>query len=515
MDMSRIKKWREFLLKVSKKPSFYVYLGFVLVNLAFSYQILNRNGIGVKGFLVVALLELIVELGVIIVIERMRKNERPLEEQFLLVAIVLGVLFLIIMPPGQAPDEIAHFRRAYGISEGLFVPDEVVNYTGAIGSDIPVNSEFLVRGVEHGSYNAITEQIGWESKEVSKQPYTSAALYNFICYIPQTFAVLIGRLLDFSVLGMAYLMSIFNFVVWVTLTYFAIKIIPKFKSIVVFISLLPITMQEATSLSPDAMTISVSVLLISYILYLAYGTRKKMKKRDYVILSLLALVIGFCKIVYLPLIALILVIPWQRYGDKKKKWIYIGTLFFVVAAVNLLWLKISSRYLIEYRPGVDSGEQLIGIIKDPLDYLLVIMRTTTVYGYNWMNNMLGSTLGPHSALPRVVFVASVIVLLILLIQRQDSLKIKKWDRVLFTTIFIMIVGLIFTSLYMQWTAYDSEVVEGIQGRYFLPILLLVPVIICRTSNKSPHMELINNRFVMYYSLFMNVITVVTIFANNY
>lgn len=513
--MSKMSKWREYLLKVLKSPSFYTYTCFIIVNLAFSYQILHRNGIGVKGFFLVALLELIVELGVIFVIEKMRKNKKPLEKQFLLVAIVLGILFLVIMPPGQAPDEIAHFRRAYGISEGLFIPDEVVNYTGAIGSDIPVNSEFLLRRTDHGSYNIIAEQIGWSAEEVSKQPYTSAAIYNFICYIPQTLAVLIGKLLGFSVLGMAYLMSVFNFVTWVTLTYFAIKKIPKFKSVVMFISLLPITLQEATSLSPDAMTIGVSVLLVSYILYLAYGTRKKMKTQDFAILSLLALVIGFCKIVYLPLIALILVIPWQRYGSKKKKWIYIGALFFVVAAVNLLWLMVSSRYLIEYRPGVDSGEQLSGILKDPLDYLLVILRTTTVYGYNWMSNMLGVTLGPHSALPRVVFIASAAIMLVLLVQRQDSLNVKKWDRVLFATIFLAIVGLIFTSLYMQWTAYDSEIVEGIQGRYFLPILLLVPVIICRTSNKSPHMELINNRFVLYYGLFVNVITIVTIFANNY
>ena len=39
-----------------------------------------------------------------------------------------------------------------------------------------------------------------------------------------------------------------------------------------------------------------------------------------------------------------------------------------------------------------------------------------------------------------------------------------------------IILLIFTSLYVQWTPLKNDVIIGIQGRYFIPILIFVPLI---------------------------------------
>ncbi len=40
-----------------------------------------------------------------------------------------------------------------------------------------------------------------------------------------------------------------------------------------------------------------------------------------------------------------------------------------------------------------------------------------------------------------------------------------------------IIGLIFTSLYVQWTTCGSDSIAGIQGRYFIPILPLVVLLV--------------------------------------
>ena len=511
--MGKVDNYKDRLVKLLKTPGFYFCVGFMILNLFFTRQIMDANGL--NHFLVVAIAEIIVESVSIFVIMWMRKRGLPLEKQFLFLALVLGTLFICILPPGQSPDEITHFRRAYGISRGIFVADQVVNDAGAIGSQIPKNTEILNRRPERGTYGLLKEEIFREDDELSNQPYTSAALYNFVCYIPQTLAALAGRVFNLSILATAYLMEVFNFVVWVLLVYFAIKILPKFKKIAVFVMLLPITLQEATSLSPDALTIGLSVFLVSYILYLAYGGVEKLSKKDYWFLAISALVIGFCKIVYLPLIFLMLVIPWTKFGTRKRKWVFLSCLIGLAIILNLVWLAISSRYLLEYRDGVDSKAQLIGIVSNPLRYLMVMFRTVNASGQGWLTNLLGTTLGSFSFyLPYAIFPLSYAVAIILFAQRDESVKLKKYDRTIFLSIFVVIMVGIFTSLYMQWTAVGAEVIDGIQGRYFLPILMLVPVIICRKKITKKYPSIISEWAILYYSLFINIVAYVTIFAQN-
>ena len=442
--------------------------------------------------------------------------EMPLEKKFLWIAIVLGVLFILILPPGQSPDEIMHFRRAYGISEGVFIPSEVAGTNGNVGSAVPEDTEeVLVKMPEKGYYGQVAENLGERATEKTEQVYSNTALYNFVCYIPQTLAIMVGKVLGFSTLGMAYLAEICNFVIWVILVYFAIKLIPKFKKMVLFVALLPITLQEATSLAPDALAIGLGLFLVSYILYLTYAKKKVLDWKNLTVLYIVAGVIGFCKIVYLPLILLMITIPAERFGSKKRKWIHLGIIALVVGALNLAWLTVSSGLLVESNPGVDSKEQLMGILTHPLSFGATILRTINMNIELWMNNMLGMSLGAFSFnLPNVLFYISFGFLVVLLAQRDERLEMKLFDRWVFIITFAVIMLLICVSLYIQWTPVGAPVIDGIQGRYFLPILLLIPVMLVRTKNKKPHAELIGERGIMYYSLLINIVALGTIFAQN-
>ena len=236
--MRRKKRLKKWLIGVFEKPIFYFCLFFIVINLCFTKQILDSNGI--DGFIIVTVIEVLIEILSIWVLVVMKRRGVPLEKRFLFLAIILGVLFIALLPPGQSPDEVTHFKRVYGISDGFFVPEEIEGTNGKVGSEIPVGTDFLSRDPEHGTYSEIVERIDDSAEQKSTQIYTSAALYSFICYIPQTLAALVGKMLGLSVLGMAYLMEVFNFIIWLSFIYFAIKFIPRFKSVVMFLSLLPI-----------------------------------------------------------------------------------------------------------------------------------------------------------------------------------------------------------------------------------------------------------------------------------
>ena len=222
--------------------------------------------------------------------------------------------------------------------------------------------------------------------------------------------------------------------------------------------------------------------MISYVTYLAYGRKKELSRKGLALLYGLAGVIGFCKIVYLPLVLLYLIIPDERFGTKKNKWVHLGIIASVVVILNLTWLMVSSGYLVEFNPGVNSKEQLMWVLSHPFNYLVVILRTVVANMELWMSSMLGMHLGSFVFnLPNILFLTSFALFVLLFAQRDETLNLKKFDRIVFLLTFLLIVLLIFTSLYIQWTAVEAPTIDGIQGRYFLPILLLVPLFCCRAK----------------------------------
>lgn len=61
--------------------------------------------------------------------------------------------------------------------------------------------------------------------------------------------------------------------------------------------------------------------------------------------------------------------------------------------------------------------------------------------------------------------------------------------------------LIYTSLYVQWTPLQKPFINGVQARYFLPILFLVAIII---DNDKIVIKDNINRFLLTFLLFFNI-----------
>lgn len=502
-----------------RTPMFYFCLFFMILNLFLTKQMMEEKGLG--GFVWVAMVQLIIECIVIYVLSRMRKKGVRIERQFLFVAVVLGIMFIVVLPPGQSPDEAGHFMRAYGISDGYLVADSLGD-DGTVGSPIPVETDFLLsqagwRDEERGVYKGVRDEL-WRGRtgETEMRAYNTLAVYNFMCYLPQSIAIIIGKAFGLSVLAMAYLAEVFNFVVWLLLMYFAIKLIPKFKTALLFMALLPITIQEATSLAPDAMAIGLGAFMIAYVLYLTYAKKTEIVMKEKVLLCIVALMMSLCKIVYLPMVFLYLILPKERFGSKKKKWFFVGGIIAISIVVNLLWLMNSFGYIMETTPGVDAAAQAGWVITHPMSYIGIMIHTVDVYSLRWIEEALGMSLGAVDFhLPMLYFVSSFVILIVILAQRNETLKMKKIDRCVMIGVFAAVCILIFTSLYVQWTAYGNDIIEGIQGRYFLPILALLPAMICRTKGSGQRFAVsISNKTVMNYSLFSGLIACTTILIQN-
>ena len=440
------------------------------------------------------------------------KKDIKEEKIFLSIVPLVCLFFLITMPTFKNHDEYYHWLRAYEISEGnLVTPIK----EGTQGSNMPnAVSEIFPDDWVSMDYSTVKEKlkVKIEKDEQGILNSETAAVYSFVQYIPQAMGILLGRLITNNAYLITYAGRIANMIVAIILLYFAIKLIPFGKKLLLIPTMIPIAIEGFTSLSPDATTISISFLFIAYILHLSFGKNKEIKSKEKLILLLLSIIIALCKIVYIPLVGLILIIPKERFKNKSNKYKIID--FCIIAGIavtlNLIWLKFASRYLANFREG-DSSIQILLAIKNPVKYIQTLLYTINLNGNNYLLSLFGSDLGwgeliklysivPYSILAIYIFTV--------IIDEDLKNKLKAYQLVWIILIILAIILLVFTSLYVQWTTIGNEYIAGVQGRYFLPILPLIMLVLGSTIKvQSSYKKQYISKFVGISTLVMQIYTI--------
>lgn len=300
---------------------------------------------------------LVVGIGILVVsallIPELYKKEIKEENLFLMIAPIILLFFLITIPSWKNPDEPMHWRRIYDIMQGNLI---VKTVDGVAISKMP---ESVVNYIDETYYNELDinynrfkelyeKKISKDDEKVNVSLETTA-VYCPIVYFPQAIA---GKIVDIFTdrpFLIMYGARIGNIIFSILILFLAIKIIPYGKKILILLSFLPVAAAGYASMSPDAMTISVSYLFISYILKLTNEKDKKIKWKDKLILGILAIVVSLCKIVYLPLVGLILLLPKNKYNNRKEQVLTCLGVMGISIVLNLIWLNFSSKYLIEYK----------------------------------------------------------------------------------------------------------------------------------------------------------------------
>ena len=440
------------------------------------------------------------------------KKGMKIENIFIMVAPLTCIFFLVTMPTFKNHDEYYHWLKAYEVSQGiLMTPQE----DGVQGSMMPegVSKVFPTDWIKL-DYQMMKELLDIKLNEENKgilNPET-AAVYSFVQYIPQATGIALARLVTDNVYLITYGGRIINMIFALLVLYFAIKLMPFGKKMLLIPAMIPIAIEGFTSLSPDAMTISVAFFYIAYILHLAFGTKKQLEIKEKAILLVSSVVIALCKIVYIPLVGLILIIPKEKFKNEgnKNKILNFCVIAGIAVMINLIWLAISSRYLSTFREG-DSKIQVLLALQNPLLYIQNVLYTFNLNGSKYLLSLFGAELGwgeliklysivPYAFLGIYLFTA--------ITDNELKDKFKRYQIIWISLVVLAIVGLIFTSLYVQWTTVGQTSIAGIQGRYFLPILPLIMLLLGSVVKvKSLYNEENVTKFVGISILVLQILTI--------
>ncbi len=432
------------------------------------------------------------------------------ENAIVVIGIIFGILFIIITPPFQVPDEYNHFYRSFQVSElrvvaevhqhttGGFLPESLVTTARKVSDGIPAHPE-IKQNIED-IFSVL--DLPLESSSRVFVDFSNTSLYSPIPYLPQAIGIALGRIIGMSPILLMYMGRSLNLFTWIFLIYLSIKTSPFFKWSLFLLALSPMSLFLASSLSADAVTNGLSFLLISVFLNYAFEQKKMINKVDIFIIFFISILLALSKLVYFPLVFLFLLIPVKKLGGRKKYFTIFTLLVLISVAAFVLWwlLSIKDKAQIPPIPNVSLREQLLFILTNPLNYIQIVLKTIAVYGYTKTEEFIGKLGWLDTHLPRFHFQLYLFMLVIVsFVSKQKNIIMAFQQRIIILTTLLLNAMFIITILYLACTPVAWNTVECLQGRYFIP---LSPLLFLLFYNSKINLNISKlSIFIIAYSIF--------------
>lgn len=254
-----------------------------------------------------------------------------IEVLFLAAALLIGGIFAIFTPIGGAPDEYVHIASAYQMSNKILGTEEL----GPAGTVTVRACDADTAMMNTVKYNGFSFQKIWQGltdgSPVDETPTViearTAAVFP-LQYAAQTAGIILARLLHLNFVWLAVLGRLANLLVYTAVGYWAVRIMPVFKTTLALCALLPMSLQLAGSFSYDAYVLHLSLMGIALVFRMAYGT-DPIRLYEAAACGAVFALLAPAKAVYILLAMLIFIVPTKRFSNRTKAWLTKGAVFAV------------------------------------------------------------------------------------------------------------------------------------------------------------------------------------------
>ena len=421
--------------------------------------------------------------------------EKISNKKFYLMMLIYIIPIIFVYPPFSSPDENLHFYQSYSSSQAI----EIKNTKKIV---LPRNISCLsYTGINYKVYDfrkvskCINSKIN-KKYDLDKSPGMERDINPSSISIGYLFQALSIKLLDIftnSPLLLYYISKFLASMCSFVLIYFSMKKISKYQNILLFFVTMPMFIQQMCSFSYDSLLNTIVIIFFTcYVNILS--AKNKINYFDFIPLFLVLIYLMILKIVYLPFILLILFIPASKFKSKSVKWANILLLFFTS---TFMYYVIKNLFISNSIVNSTGVKQINYVLNNPIMMVDVIKNTFTIDGWNYIKGIFGFFSWLKYAFDDVIIIANMIFIIALFRSEKSLFSNNRMRVILFIIIFISI-SLIFASMYFCWDYnYKLSYIAGVQGRYFLPIL---PFIFLLVSPFKNHYKISN--YVLY--MFINM-----------
>ena len=375
---------------------------------------------------------------------------------------------MFLFPINRVPDEMNHARMTW---ETFHKPTlQSFKWMNEISSDAHVNPTDY-------------EKVLNKKLDMEKEPYQVTLNLKSLSFLPQLVGMTLGSLIKPTVGMIIYMGRIFNALAYIIGVFCLIKYFKYGKLALFFISLQPIMVQQASSLSYDVMNYLEIMLAIGFITNLAY--KKTFSNKDGFLLVLISLLLLatkpnnfllLCLIPFIPLnfegVFSFLNTPLRVIKQTISKFKYMFYLVLLLAIFAVLY------YLMRDNGGVIHYIRVLSntLLKQHMNGDLNTILTIGMLGY--FGNFT-------IQLPLWLIFVNICILFLVFLSSEEYFFTKDFATVSSLLFPIQVLATV-TVMYLQWTPIvlgnGANISVGSQGRYFTPFLILFLPIIANLGN---------------------------------
>lgn len=401
---------------------------------------------------------------------------------FAIICFLLGLMVITAQPAMNfyCWDDQTHF-------------DRVVNFP--IGSRNYTHGEFnlsdsgTINHPWHKSTNSFTEhRIRSSYLDIeSTSDYTgnkngSFLAINKVPYIPMAIGYHTTKFVGLPFTICFQTGKIVNLLFYVLLMAYAIKTLVTGKRLLTIIALLPTNVFLASEYSYDPVVLSGLTIFMVHIINLLLDKTKKFDFKTAAIMIVSVSYACLAKAAYAPILLLVLLIPKNKFKNPKKSLLVkIGfTIITILLGGTLLLSSLDGVDPSDTRGGeVSARKQISLVLHHPLDYASIFNDTAIKEsGYKFF---APETLTNFSYIEKFTDHSNyyyIFLFLLIFVFFTDNKKnrLNKKQRFLIFGMVIFIVAVIWSALYVDFTPVGATTINGVQNRYFLPLLL--PLLFC-------------------------------------
>ncbi len=398
----------------------------------------------------------------------------------------LGVIYAIVFPPRAAPDEEVHIHTAYYYSNILMGIENNATLTMRAGDliDIPAADKLSVFSYQQVANDIFkpcpdAELVAVESRLALTEP--------FWIYLPTTLGVTFARIIGVNYITLIFIGRLFNLAFFSAIMGLAVSIMPKKKQIIATVALLPSSVHLASTFSYDGLIIALATLFIS--VCINYSQQKSpITKRQIALMSIIGFLFAPMKAIYIFIVGFCRIIPQNLFKNKLS---YYLSLITVLVSASIGW---ASRFIgipvfattwedVENAPPpvIDYVERefynLTYLLSNLQQALKVFFNTIQENSWIYISQLVGGEMGEPilSELyiwPPLVFILLIILFASTLVKHGETALLSPFKKVIASVCMLCVCGVLLVVIF-SWTPTRYTLLWGLQGRYFLPILPLL------------------------------------------
>ncbi|MGW4844992.1 DUF2142 domain-containing protein [Nocardia brasiliensis] len=422
---------------------------------------------------------------------------------FTVLVAIFGGLFTVLTPPFWGHDEITQFGRAYQVAHGGFLPQEIHDNRGvAYGGEVPTSITALMgyalkdyttnpdepdsMVADPGAY----DRLGSAAVSEATEPvwFTNTAAYSPVPYIPAAVGIRLAEVFGLDVGGMVALTRLAGLLCYLAVVGFGLYALRKYRVqwLAFTVAVLPIAVFQAGTVTADTMTNALAIM-VSALLVKALFLGDRLGRVETGALLAATVLLPVSKPTYVLLAMLVVLVPAERFGfagwRRALPWVFaaLGGIAFAV------WMKIAAptgdgmglmRPEHQWR-SVRPGDQLHGILTDPGHFISVFGESIALRDERWFSQFFGELGFAYIDVPALTMLACLFAFAVS-IGIADRMSAATFRRTLLVALTVAAsVAMIYVTLYMSFTPVGYYIIDGVQGRYFVPLAIVAFAVLLR------------------------------------